>query len=299
VSRRIDAHQHFWRVERGDYFWLKPELQPLYRDFGPADLAPLIERASIDATIIVQAAPTLAETRFMLEIAEQTQWVAGVVGWVDFESPSAVDDIAELGEHPKLIGVRPMIQDIPDDDWMLRPDLDPAFLALEESGLVFDALVFPRHLKNLLKRLNQHPNLRVVIDHCAKPRIAEGLFEPWAVYMARLARETSAFCKVSGLATEAKKDWEIQDLRPYFYHVAEHFGPKRLIWGSDWPVCTLAASYEQWVDAAERLAGGFSTVEREGLFGGNATNLYRLSETGRLGKTAGAAPAGLPGQARQ
>jgi L-fuconolactonase len=298
-SQRIDAHQHFWRVERGDYFWLKPELKPLYRDFGPADLAPLIKRGNVAATTIVQAAPTLAETRFMLEIAEQTQWVAGVVGWVDFESPSAADDIADLAQHPKLIGIRPMIQDIPDDGWMLRPDLDPAFLALEESGLAFDALVFPRHLKNLLKRLQQHPNLRVVIDHCAKPRIAEGLFERWAADMARLARETTAFCKVSGLVTEAKKDWDIQDLRPYFDHVAERFGPERLVWGSDWPVCTLAATYEQWVAAVEELAAGFSQAEREALFGGNAITLYQLEKSGRLGETASTGPAGLPGQARQ
>ena len=279
---RIDAHQHFWTVARNDYFWLTPELTPLYRDFGPDDLAPLINAAGIDATIIVQAAPTLDETRFMLEIASRTPWVAGVVGWVDFELPSATDDIAALAENPKLVGVRPMIQDIPDDDWMLRPDLDPAFLALEESGLAFDALVFPRHLKNLSKRLAQHPRLHAVIDHCAKPRIADGLLEPWAEDMARLAKDTAAYCKISGLVNEAQKDWQIGELKPYFDHVAEHFGTNRLVWGSDWPVATLAASYAAWVDAAERLAGGFSGTEREALFGGNAVSLYGLGEPGRL-----------------
>ena len=287
---RIDAHQHFWTVARGDYFWMTPEMTTLYRDFGAADLAPLIQAANIDATIIVQAAPTLDETRFMLDIADATPWVAGVVGWIDFESPSATDDLATLAENPKLVGIRPMIQDIPDDDWMLRPDLDPAFLALEESGLVFDALVFPRHLRNLSKRLEQHPKLHVVIDHCAKPRIAEGLFEPWAEDMARLARETSAYCKISGLVTEAQKDWQLGELQPYFDHVAEHFGANRLVWGSDWPVATLAASYPAWIDAAERLASGFSGTEREALFGGNAIALYGLGEPGRLLVTEGDLP---------
>lgn len=279
---RIDAHQHFWTVARGDYFWLTPELEPLYRDFGAADLMPLMQQSGIGATILVQAAPTLGETRFMLEIADENPWVAGVVGWVDFESPSATDDIAMLAENPKLVGIRPMIQDIPDDDWMLRPDLDPAFLALEESGLVFDALVFPRHLKNLSKRLAQHPKLHVVIDHCAKPRIAEGLFESWAEDMARLATETHAYCKVSGLVTEAGKDWQVNDLKPYFDHVAEQFGTSRLVWGSDWPVATLAASYGAWAEAAETLAADFSGREREALFGGNAVSLYGLGEPGRL-----------------
>ena len=279
---RVDAHQHFWTVARGDYFWLTPELQSLYRDFGPDDLAPRLRAAGIDATVLVQAAQTVAETRFMLDIAETTNWVAGIVGWVDFESPSAPDDLAEFAARGKLVGVRPMIQDIPDDDWVLRPDLDPAFLAVEENGLVFDALVFPRHLKNLLQRLEQHPNLRVVVDHCAKPQIGDRQFEPWASDIAAVARETAAFCKASGLVTEAAKDWRVEDLQPYFDHVLEHFGPDRLIWGSDWPVCTLAASYDGWLSAAERLASGLSAAERDALFGGNAVRLYRLDAAGRL-----------------
>jgi L-fuconolactonase len=168
----IDAHQHFWRIARGDYPWLTPALQPLYRDFGPEDLAPLLKAAGVDATVLVQAAPTAAETCFMLEIAETTDWVAGVVGWVHFEAPSAPDDIHRLAERPKLVGLRPMIQDIPDDDWVLRPTLDAAFAALDESGLVFDALVLPRHLKNLLARLEKHPDLRVVSTIAPSPSSA-------------------------------------------------------------------------------------------------------------------------------
>jgi L-fuconolactonase len=280
MSLRVDAHQHFWRVARGDYPWLTPALAPLYRDFGPADLAPLLKAANVDATVLVQAAPTVAETRFMLDIAEETPWVAGVVGWVDFAAPGAADDIHRFAEHPKAIGVRPMIQDIPDDNWVLKPGLDAAFRAVQTSGLVFDALVHPRHLRNLLTRLERHPDLRVVIDHCAKPSIRDGVLEPWASDMARLARETSALCKISGLVTEAASQWQTADIKPYFEHVLEHFGADRLVWGSDWPVCTLAASYERWRRAAEDLASAFSDEDRDALFGGNAVKLYRLPAHG-------------------
>lgn len=280
MTLRVDAHQHFWRVARGDYPWLTPALTPLYRDFEPADLAPLLEVAGIDATVLVQAAPTGAETRFMLDIAAETGWIAGVVGWIDFEASAAADDILRLAEHPKLVGIRPMIQDIPDDDWVLKREFDPAFAAVEESRLVFDALVHPRHLKNLLKRLERHPRLRAVIDHCAKPFIRDGVLEPWASDMAMLARETSALCKVSGLVTEAAKNWRTADLRPYFDRVLEAFGADRLVWGSDWPVCTLAASYNEWHRAARELASGLSDAEHDALFGGNAVKLYGLKSDG-------------------
>ncbi len=274
---RVDAHQHFWRVERGDYPWLTPTLQPLYRDFGPADLAPLLQAAEIDATVLVQAAPTEAETRFMLDIADEIDWVAGVVGWADFESPRAPDEIGKLARHRKLVGLRPMIQDIPDDEWVLRPGLDSAFNALQESGLVFDALVYPRHLRNLLKRLERYPDLRVVIDHCAKPPIRDGIFKPWANDMARLAGETAALCKMSGLVTEARGDWRPDELKPYVEHVLEHFGADRLVWGSDWPVCTLAASYAAWHATASDLASALSPPEKDAVFGGNAARLYQLN----------------------
>jgi L-fuconolactonase len=283
---RIDAHQHFWRVARGDYFWLTPELKPLYRDFGPEDLEPLLDAGGIDATVTVQAAATIAESRFMLEVAAGWDRVAGVVGWVDFESPSAPDDLADLAENPKLVGIRPMIQDIPDDDWMLRPDLDPAFIATAEQGIVFDALVFPRHLKNLLKRLEQHPDLRVVVDHCAKPQIKDGGFEPWATDIARIARETAAWCKISGIVTEAGPGWTVDGLRPYVEHVISVFGPDRIVWGSDWPVVTLASTYGAWLQAAETLASGLTESERAALFGGNAIALYRLDAPGRLNTVA-------------
>jgi L-fuconolactonase len=198
------------------------------------------------------------------------------------------DDIGRFAEDAKLVGLRPMIQDIPDDDWMLRPGLDAAFRAVETSDLVFDALVFPRHLKNLLSLLGRYPALRVVIDHCAKPRIAEGLFEPWAADMAQLARDTGAFCKLSGLVTEAAKTWSADDLKPYVDHVLEHFGPDRIIWGSDWPVATLAATYPDWHAVARSLTSQLPPAEQAAVFGGNAIRLYKLEKPGRLASSGGA-----------
>lgn len=282
MTARIDAHQHFWSVIRGDYGWLTPEKATLFRDFDPADLLPLLEEPGIDATVLVQAAQTVEETHFLLGIAEKTDWVAGVVGWTDFEAISAADDIARLAEHPKLVGLRPMIQDLPDDDWMLLPALEPALAAMVEAELVFDALVLPRHLDNLHALLCRNPELRVVIDHCAKPRIRGGAFQPWAADMERLARDTGALCKISGLVTEAAANWRVDDLRPYVDHVLEHFGPRRVIWGSDWPVATLVASYADWLHAAEELAAAWPPADRAAFFGGNAVRLYGLDRDGRL-----------------
>ena len=270
----IDAHQHFWQLERGDYGWLTPDLAPLYRDFMPDDLAPHLSRHCISGTILVQAAPTVAETEFLLDLADQTPFVLGVVGWVDFEAQAAADEIARLAQHPLLIGLRPMIQDIADDDWMLRDDLTPAFEAMIRADLTFDALVLPRHLSRLRELLSRHPNLRTVIDHAAKPEITGGLFEGWAKDMAILANETNAYCKFSGLLTEAGDNWKPADVAPYVAHLMEHFGKQRLVWGSDWPVLTIAADYGTWVD----MANSFIPNEREceAIFGSNAVNVYRL-----------------------
>ena len=274
---RIDAHQHFWAIERGDYGWLTPKLTTLYCDFGPKDLAPLLESQGIDGTVLVQAAPTVAETRYMLGLADQTSFVKGVVGWVNFANPETPAIIAELAAHPKLVGLRPMIQDIADDDWMLKEELTPAFQAVIEASLVFDALTLPRHLENLLKLIERHANLRVVIDHGSKPQIGEGLFDDWAKDIATLASETSAHMKLSGLVTEAGEEWDTEKLRPYVDHLLDHFGPDRIIWGSDWPVCTLASSYERWCDATDNLLSGCTLAEREAILGRNAVQVYGLA----------------------
>lgn len=272
---RIDAHQHFWQIARADYDWLTPDLEPLYHDFMPDDLAPLLARHGIEGTILVQAAPTSAETKFLLEIADKTSCVLGVVGWTDFNAATAAATIAALAKHPKLVGLRPMIQDIADDDWMLRPDLAPVFEAIIQADLTFDALVLPRHLPQLRKLLVRHPELRCVIDHGAKPDIAGKRFDDWANDIAVIATGSGAYCKLSGLLTEAGPDWTLSDLAPYVRHLLDCFGPERLVWGSDWPVLTMAASYENWVDLSEALIG--DERAREAIFGLNAVNLYKRS----------------------
>jgi L-fuconolactonase len=273
----IDAHQHFLQLERGDYGWLTPDLASLYRDFMPDDLAPHLLQHDIDGTILVQAAPTPAETEFLLDIADKTSFVLGVVGWTDFAAKSAASDIARLAKHPKLVGIRPMIQDIADDDWMLRSDLTPAFEAMIQCDLTFDALVLPRHLSQLRKLLSRHPSLRTVIDHGAKPDISGGQFDDWANDIAVIAKESRAYCKLSGLLTGAGKDWTITDFAPYVAHLLEHFGPERLVWGSDWPVLTMAASYGIWIEVTASLIP--DERAREAILGLNAGELYRLSET--------------------
>jgi L-fuconolactonase len=276
----IDSHQHFWKVARGDYHWMSPDLTALYRDYGPDDLAPFLERHGIARTILVQAAQTMAETEFMLDIAARTPFVAGVVGWAEFADPEAPDTIARLARDPLLVGLRPMVQDIVDDDWLVRADLASAFRALQEHGLVFDALVFPRHLSRLLVVLDRYPDLPVVVDHGAKPAIRDGRLDPWRADMAAVAARPNTFCKLSGLVTEAAPDWRLGDLRPYVDHLLAVFGPERLLWGSDWPVVNLAGGYDRWREAALALLGGLSEGERAALLGGNAARVY-LSRRGR------------------
>jgi L-fuconolactonase len=272
----IDAHQHFWRRSCGDYGWLTPDLEVLYRDFEPADLLPLMEGAGVERTIVVQAAPSVAETRFLLRLADDTEWIAGVVGWIDMASRDATEVLDALAAHQALRGVRPMIQDIPDPDWMLGDGLTPAFEALERRGQSFDALVKPWHLPRLLSLLERHPSLTVVVDHAAKPDIAGGGFETWARDISLIARNTAACCKLSGLVTEATSDWDDAALRPYVDHLLGCFSPERLLWGSDWPVVELAGGYAAWREASLRLLAGVTAHERDAILGGNAARIYQL-----------------------
>ncbi len=273
---RIDAHQHFWALARGDYGWLTPDLGTIYRDFTPDDLSPLLAAAEIDGTVLVQAAPTVAETKFMLSLADQNAFIKGVVGWVDFEAADAPTQIAALAAHPALVGLRPMIQNIANPLWMLSDALTPAFNAVQRHDLTFDALTLPHHLGPLRQLLERHPDMRVIIDHGSKPLIKDAILGDWSDNMAAIARDTSAWCKLSGLATEAAADWTIEHLRPYVDHLLSTFGPSRLIWGSDWPVCTLASSYERWLDTTNILLSQLSIAERQAIMGGNAARAYNL-----------------------
>ena len=276
---RIDAHQHFWQPVRGDYDWMPDNDPILTRSYFPANLEPAISSLGIDKTVLVQAAATVNETEYMLGIADTSDRVAGVVGWIDFENPSERATLERFANHPKFKGVRPMIQDIPDDDWMLRDDVQWGFQAVSDNDLTFDALGFPRHLANFLTILNRYPDMRVVVDHCMKPQIRDHSpqnFQFWADGMSKIARETGAFCKFSGLVTEANEAWNIQDLKPYADHVLDVFGPGRVMWGSDWPVCRLRAEYEIWHDAAEQLTSHLDAVAQAKIFGGTASAFYRI-----------------------
>lgn len=273
---RIDAHQHFWEPARGDYGWLTPELATLYRDFTPADLLPLLQQAGIDATVLVQAAPTVAETDYLLGLATRHDFIRGVVGWIDMAAPEAVPTLERLARHPAFRGVRPMLQDLADPGWIARAPIDAAVRALVRLDLRFDALVKTLHLPHLLDFAQRHPALAIVIDHAAKPDIARGEFEAWLGPMRELARLPQVYCKLSGLVTEAGDSWTVDGLRRYVDAVLARFGPRRVIWGSDWPVATLAASYPAWVAASDTLLSGLDRDDRDAVLGGNAQRFYRL-----------------------
>lgn len=275
---RVDSHQHFWQIARGDYGWLTAADHPkIARDYLPHDLAPLLAAGKIDRTILVQAAPTEAETGFLLELANTTPFVAGVVGWIDFDAAGATEKIARLANHPKLVGLRPMIQDIPDSEWMLRTQLAPALAAMQANELCFDALVTPRHLPALAAFLERYEGLSVVIDHGAKPDIAGAGLDVWSTSIRRIARTSRALCKLSGLATEAGPDWNAQILKPYVDVLLESFGPARLMWGSDWPVLNEVGDYGGWLGAAETLIQQLSSTEREQIFGTTAATFYGIA----------------------
>lgn len=275
---RIDSHQHFWTLKRDDYGWLIPEQVALYRDFLPPDLAPVLDQAGIRHTVLVQAAPSVEETRYLLGLAERHEFIAAVVGWVDMEGASAsIRELEALTSKPYFRGVRPMIQDIPDPAWMLRPSLKGTLQFIVDHDLRFDALVKAVHLPHLLRLLNRYPDLKAVIDHCGKPNIADGEWQPWADRISRIARETSAYCKLSGLITEAKSTHSYADLTPYVDHVLEQFGSGRVMWGSDWPVLNARDHYLGWEAATRRWLSPLSDGHRQAIEGGNAARFYALA----------------------
>lgn len=279
----VDAHQHYWEPRRGDYDWMPMDDPVLARSYGPSDLAPALTEAGIAKTVLVQAAATVEETEYMLGLADATPSVAAVVGWIDFEDKRHLKHLERLKNHPKFVGVRPMIQDIPDVDWMLRDDVQWAYAALVDLDLTLDALGFSRHLANFLTIFRRYPKLRVVVDHCMKPQIRDHGTEReeldfWAEGMRRIAAETGAFCKLSGLVTETDEGWTRDDLDPYASQVLKAFGCDRVMWGSDWPVCQLRASYHEWHSAAQFLCAELTAAQRESVFGGAAIRFYGLAD---------------------
>jgi L-fuconolactonase len=274
----VDSHHHFWRVDRGDYHWMSPVLGVLHRDYLPDDLRPIIRRAGVDGTIVVQAAQTEAETDFMLALAAECDFVLGVVGWLDFEDGEFPRKLEALMQRPKFVGLRPMLQDIQDDAYILRPAVLENLRRVASFDLPFEFLTYPRHLPHVIRALDKTPNLRAVVDHVSKPRIADQKTDGWAQDMARIAEHDKVWCKLSGMVTEANHTaWRPADLKPFVQHVFDTFGEDRVMFGSDWPVCLLAASYAEVLNALRTILD--NQLSDDGMamvFGGNAIQFYKL-----------------------
>lgn len=268
----IDAHHHLWRLADRIGHWPPPDLAAIHRDFTLDDLTPLLAAGGIDGTVLVQTLEDEAETAAMLALAARAPVIRGVVGWTDLTAPDAPARIARLAGDPHLKGLRPMVQDHPDDAWIADPVLAPAIDAMVAHGLAFDALVRPRQLSALLTFAARHPALRIVVDHGAKPEIAAGGTPGWREALAALAARPNVWCKLSGLLTEAGEGGS-DSMRPYAETILELFGPARVLWGSDWPVLTLAGAYEDWLRYCRALV---PPADHDAVFGGNALSFYRL-----------------------
>jgi L-fuconolactonase len=273
---KIDAHQHYWRIARGDYFWMGPHVQPIFRDFMPEDLAGELATAGVAKTVVVQAADTVAETEFLLELAAGNDSIAAVVGWVDMMSDDAVATLKRLTGSGKLKSIRPMLQDIEDTFYILRPQAIETLAALPGLGLVFDALLQPRHLPVIAALADRLPDLSIVVNHCAKPFIANGVMEPWKSDIAALALRPNVYLKLSGLLTEAAPGAGLETIAPYAMHALSCFGPERTMFGSDWPVLTLASGFQDWFHMAEALTEHLTPEEKDAVFGGTAARFYGI-----------------------
>lgn len=291
-SLRIDSHQHFWLRERGDYLWLRDDCEvfkPLLRNFEPRDLAPLLDAHLIEQTILVQAAATAGETDFLLQLADQHAFIVGVVGWVDLSAPDVEEQLARRSAQPKFKGIRPMLQDLADPYWIAQPTRLIALRHLQDLGLRLDALVRPHHLHALTQSLQYCPQLPAVINHAGKPQLGCSWDAAWADTWRRNMRSLAALpltmCKFSGLLTEASQTAStspaaaIAAVRPVWDALLEWFGPRRLMWGSDWPVLLLASDFDRWILVCETLIGELSPYEQTQIWAGNAQHFYGLQSS--------------------
>lgn len=276
----IDAHQHFWRVGQNGFSWPTPDLAAIHRDFEPIDLLAVGAPVGLAGSVVVQSQADDRDTDWLLRLAADEPLVLAVVGWVDLASPQAAERIAQLAREPKLRGLRPMLQNLPDAAWIAAPGLDPAIDAMVAHGLSLDALVLQRHLPHLLTLARRRPDLAIVIDHGAKPPIASSAFSDWADAISALAALPQVHCKLSGLLTEAAPDQPPEALAPYVRHLVSAFGAERLMWGSDWPVLNLAGDYEGWLDLARTLSGLTKPEDLAALFGGTCRQFYRIQPHG-------------------
>jgi len=269
----IDAHQHFWRMADRVGEWPTPDLEPIFRDFEPSDLEPLLKSAQVDGTILVQTRESEDDTAYMLDLADRHAFIKGVVGWTDLKAPDAAERVRKFAKHPKLKGLRPMLQGISDLRWICDSAVEPAIKTMIEHDLAFDALILPPHLPHFHEFAKQHSQLRIVIDHGAKPYIAEGKISLWRKGMEALSHLPNVSCKLSGLLTEAG-DQKPQAIRPYAETILDLFGPERTFWGSDWPVLRLAGDYQGWHDQCRDIV---PVEHHQAVFGGNASTFYRLN----------------------
>lgn len=273
----IDAHHHLWRYSAAEYDWITDEMRPLQRDFLPGDLRREMAGAGVRATVAVQARQSAQETEALLHFAAEHPWIAGVVGWAELAAEDFPAQLERLLREPKLKGLRHVLQSEPDPAFALRRDFERGLSAMKGSGLVYDILIYAPQLPMAAELADRHPEQAFVLDHLGKPRIAAGEISPWREELRELARRPNVWCKVSGMVTEADwQRWTPEGLRPYLDAALEAFGPRRLLAGSDWPVCTLAASYSRWWQVLREWAAALSASEQEAIFARNAAEVYRL-----------------------
>jgi len=274
---RVDAHQHFWQYDQAEYGWIDDSMSALRRDFTPRDLEPLLVGARVDACIAVQARQTLEETRWLLALADAHRFIAGVVGWVDLQSPNVARDLESLGRHPKLVGIRHIAQSEPDDRFLLRPAFLRGLSQLEEFGLGYDILVYSRHLPVAAELAGRLPRQRLVLDHLAKPNVRGRERDAWERDLRALAAQPNVWAKLSGLVTEADwTRWTPADIEPYLDVAFDCFGAERLMIGSDWPVCTVAGEYERTMAVVADYVSRRPAHERDAVLGGNAIRFWNL-----------------------
>ena len=274
----IDAHHHLWRYTPQEYGWIEDTMQLLRRDFLPADLKSAMRSAGVDGTIAVQARQTLEETRWLLDLADENDEIRGVTGWAPIAGPEFPGVMEEFDGRAKLKALRHVIQGERDENYILREGFNSGIRTLNGSGLVYEILIYERHLPQAIEFVDRHPNQLFVLDHLAKPLIAGGVMEPWAMQMGELGKRENVWCKVSGMVTEADWNaWTSETLKPYIDVAVEAFGPQRLMAGSDWPVCLVACSYERCWQVLREYFSSFSQQEQERIFGENAAELYDLA----------------------
>ena len=274
--RRIDCHMHFWTLAMEPYYslWMSPDLRTLYGDYLPRDAQPLMAANNVQGVVLVSAASSIHETGYLMGMADSQDFIRGVVAWVDILAPSAVEDLQSWARFRKLKSIRPYLQDLPEDDWILKPELDPAIKAMLDLGLRFDALIKPRHILNTVRFIERYPTLPVIVDHMAKPAICENGFEPWRRDIEQFRNLKHVYCKMSGILTEDGPNWTRDRLRPYFEAIIDVFGPDRLVFGSDWPVVNLVADYSSWIETLNQALGGLTRADQQKIWADNGERFY-------------------------